>query len=328
MRTWSPLRKRSSTARLRVKTLPSAAFGFGVLVLQLLSSICPAAEVRMVEWKSRSTATPVTGLGREAEAWLPTFRLALETLPESAIVALALTQPVLLGLPPDQANGLLPLVSRRYEAMAVDPVYAQVPSALPYCFAAIQPKKGRATVYAPDHLTPATKLLVFLHGYGGSFLWYQHYLSERFPDRVILCPAFGISGGSMSAGYVREAIRAAQAQFGWKPTAPPDLVGLSAGGFGASVIFNSSRSDFRSLLVLAAYPPAAVETAILARTNAAFLAGDQESFVLDGRWRRWQEGQKRRPEAGALFSLVPGGGHFFILTHPEETTLWLRERLK
>lgn len=290
--------------------------------------MCPAAEVRILEWETRSTAAPVTGLGREAEAWLPTFRLALETLPESAIVALALSQPALLGLPADQANGLLPLVSRRYEAIAVDPVYARVPSALPHCFAAIQPMQGRATVYLPDRLTPATKLLVFLHGYGGSFLWYQHYLSERFPDRVILCPAFGISGGSMPAGYVREAIQVAQAQLGWKPGTAPDLMGLSAGGFGASVIFSGSSSDFSSLLVLAAYPPAAVEASILGKANAAFLAGDQEAFVLDGRWRRWQEAQRKRPKAGAVFSLVAGGGHFFMLTHADETTAWLRERLK
>ena len=193
-----------------------------MLFLGLGASICPAAEVKILDWESRSTATPVKELGREADAWLPTFRLALETLPESAIVALALSQPALLGLPPDQAKGLLPLVSRRYEAIAVDTVYARVPSALPYCFAAIQPTKGRATVYLPDRLTLATKLLVFLHGYGGSFLWYQHYLSERFPDRVILCPAYGISGGAMPAGYVREAIQAAQAQLGWKPGEDPD----------------------------------------------------------------------------------------------------------
>lgn len=299
-----------------------------MLILWHGLSICPAAEVRVVEWESRSTAAPVTGLGREAEAWLPTFRLALETLPESAIVALALSEPAMLGLPPDQADELLPLVSRRYEMMAVDPVYARVPSALPYCFAAVQPSKGRATVYVPDGLTPATKFLVFLHGYGGSFLWYQHYLSERFPDRVILCPAFGISGGSMSFTYVREAIRAVQAELGWKPGTAPDLMGLSAGGFGASVIFNSSPSDFRSLLVLAAYPPATVEASILDKANAAYLAGDQEAFILDGRWRRWQEIQRKRPRAGAVFSLVPGGGHFFMLTHPDESTQWLRDRLK
>lgn len=299
-----------------------------MLVLRLGVAVSTAAEVRILEWESRFTAAPVTGLGREAEAWLPTFRLALETLPESAIVALALSQPAVLGLPPDQANGLLPLVTRRYEAMAVDPVYARVPSALPYCFAATRPMKGRATVYVPDRLKPATKLLVFLHGYGGSFLWYQHYLSERFPDRVVLCPAFGISGGAMSVNYVREAIRAAEAELGWRPTAPPDLVGLSAGGFGASVIFASSLSDFSSLLVLAAYPPAAVETSILGRPKASFLAGDQESFVLDGRWRRWQEVQRKRSKGGAGFSLIAGGGHFFMLSHPDETTAWLREKLK
>lgn len=306
----------------------SAACVVGMLVWRLSVAFSAAAEVRILEWESRSTSAPVRGLGREAEAWLPTFRLALGTLPESAIVTLALSQPAVLGLPPDQANSLLPLVSRRYQAMAVDPVYARVPSSLPYCFSATQPPKGRATVYVPDRLTPATKLLVFLHGYGGSFLWYQHYLSERFPDRVVLCPAFGISGGAMSGNYAREAIRSAEAELGWNPVAPPDLVGLSAGGFGASVIFNSSSSDFRSLVVLAAYPPAAVEPSILAKANAAFLAGDQESFVLDGRWRRWQEVQRRRSKGGAEFSLVAGGGHFFMLTHANETTLWLREKIK
>ncbi len=102
----TPSRK-SFTVRLKAKAPLSAVFGMLVFLLWLSSGL--AAEVRVLEWESRSTATPVTGLGREAEAWLPSFRLALATLPESASVALALSQPALLGLPPDQANGLCPL---------------------------------------------------------------------------------------------------------------------------------------------------------------------------------------------------------------------------
>lgn len=227
----------------------------------------------------------------------------------------------------EQSRELLPLIQRRYEAMAADPAYVRAPSSLPYCFGVTRPHNGRATIFLPGPVSANTRMIVFLHGYGGSFLWYMHYLSEQFPDRVIVCPAFGLSGGGMTSAYVREAVSSVRKELKGTASAPPDLVGLSAGGFAASQIYAESAGEFGKLVVLAAYPPKSVERVIAALPGASFVAGGNELFVTNGAWQRLVSLRSGQTMKGAEFSIIPDAGHFFMLTHPKETAQWLKGRL-
>lgn len=164
------------------------------------------------------------------------FRLALNTLPESAIVALALSQPSLLGLTPAQAAKMRPLVAERYTQISSSSAYSGVESALPYCFAEKRPQEGLALVHVPDGADARTPVLLFLHGHGGSFLWYQHLLAEHFGNSIIICPAYGINTSTISGEYVEECVQAVGARLG-QPVLKPVLLGLSAGGFGACDIY-------------------------------------------------------------------------------------------
>ena len=102
-----------------------------------------ADEVIQVTWKTAHAAPPPQ-FTRPAADYLPAFRLGLAALPESAIVALALSQPALLGLTPQQAAEMRAPVAERYALIAKSSVYAAVPSALPYCFADKRPSQGLA----------------------------------------------------------------------------------------------------------------------------------------------------------------------------------------
>lgn len=274
------------------------------------------AEVATLSWETK-LAAPAQTLPGNAQKLLPAFRLGLATLPESSIVALALSQPALLGLSPSQSAALAPLVSKRYELIAASPDYSKVPSQLPYCYAAVRPARGVALVQIPAGASPKSPAIVFLHGYGGSFLWYLHWLSEAFPGHIIVAPAYGISPAYVPAAYMIEAIDAASVRLGF-PLQKPTLVGLSSGGFGACRAYQKAPDRFERLVCLGAYPPDDTIRRFTRTQTVRFVAGSREPFVTNGRlWSLLQTVRTTCPSAA--LTIIPEADHFFMLSHPDET---------
>ncbi|WP_395741788.1 alpha/beta fold hydrolase [Prosthecobacter sp.] len=283
-----------------------------------------ADEVIRVSWNTAHGASPPQ-LSRPAADFLPAFRLALTTLPESAIVALALSQPSMLGLTPAQAGMMRPLVAERYALIAQSPTYSSVASALPYCFAEKRPQEGLALVHVPAGADARTPVLVFLHGYGGSFLWYQHLLAEHFPKFVLICPAYGINTAGIPAGYVQECVQAVSARLG-RPIVKPVLLGLSAGGTGACEVFTQHPERFDRFICIAAPPPEDLLPKFPREAKVAFISGGEESFVKSGSFSR-NIAQIRRLAPLTQEFIVPQADHFFLLSHTALTMAKLREWL-
>ena len=283
-----------------------------------------ADEVIQVTWKTANAAAPPQ-FTRPAADFLPMFRLALATVPESAIVTLALSQPTLLGLTPAQAGMMRPLVAERYALIAKSPVYSGVSSALPYCFAEKRPQEGLALVHLPAGADARTPVLVFLHGYGGSFLWYQHLLAEHFGKNIIICPAYGINTSTISSEYVQECVQAVGARLG-RQELKPVLLGLSAGGFGACDVFTKHPERFDRLICMAAYPPEDLLLKFPREAKAAFIAGGGEYFVKSGDFARRIAKVRQLAPATQEFT-VPQADHFFLLSHTALTMAKLREWL-
>lgn len=277
-----------------------------------------------VTWKTAHAAAPPQ-FTRPTADFLPAFRLALTALPESAIVALALSQPTLLGLTNAQATTMRPLVAERYALIAKSPVYSSVTSALPYCFAEQRPQEGLALVHVPAGADSRTPVLVFLHGYGGSFLWYQHLLAEHFPKCVIICPAYGINTSTIFSEYVQECVQAVGARLG-RPVIKPVLIGLSAGGTGACDIYTRHPERFDRLICMAAYPPEDLLLKFPRDAKAAFIAGGAEYFVKSGDFSR-RIAKIRQFAADTQEFIVPQADHFFLLSHTALTMAKLREWL-
>ncbi|MGV3663339.1 MAG: alpha/beta fold hydrolase [Prosthecobacter sp.] len=296
-----------------------------LLSLLSIASITHADEVIQVSWKT-AYAAPPPQFTRPASDYLPVFRLGLAALPESAIVALALSQPDLLGLTPQQAAEMRAPVAERYALIAKSTVYAAVPSALPYCFADKRPSQGLALVHVPAGADAQTPLMVFLHGYGGSFLWYQHLLAEHFPRHVIVCPVHGINTATIPAEYVQECVQAVGAKLG-HPTVGPALVGLSAGGTGACDLFVRHPERFDRMVCLASYPPTDLLQKFPQVGKTLFMAGSEEFFVKSGDFMRRVRGVHQQAPGTEGF-VVPGAGHFFLLTHVDVTMKRLRAFLE
>jgi predicted esterase len=283
-----------------------------------------ADEVIRVTWKTTHAAAPPQ-FSRPVSDFLPVFKLALTALPESAIVTLTLSQPALLGLTNAQAATMRPLVAARYALIAKSPVYSGVDSALPYCFSAIRPQQGLALVHVPAVMNAQTPVLVFLHGYGGSFLWYQQLLAEHFPKCIIICPAYGINTSTIASEYVQECVQGVGERLG-RPIVKPVLMGLSAGGFGACDIYTRHPECFDRLICLAAYPPEDLLLKFPWEARAAFMAGGEEYYVKSGDFARRITQVRRLAPATQDFT-VPQADHFFLLSHTAETMAKLREWL-
>lgn len=288
-------------------------------------STTAAQKVMQVRWESAHTSPPIK-LGGPAGDWLPAFRMALQTLPESAIVALSLSQPQILGLSAKDAKKLQRLTAERYAMMAGDSLFQRVPTALPYCYSESRPKEGLATVYVPKVVGPDTSSIVFLHGYGGSFFWCLHLLVEAFPESVIVCPAYGMSTGRVPTAYIREAVKET-AKVTHASLKQPVLVGLSAGGFGACQVYVDSPQEWRRLICLAAYAPDTVLGAFGPGMDVRFLAGAREDFVSSGYFKRGVQ-QAAQRQATVDARLIPDVGHFFLLEKREESVGILKEWMK
>jgi len=260
---------------------------------------------------------PPPQLDGQTAQLLPAFRIGLATLNEGAVVQLALAQPAVLGLTEAQGAVLRPLMVERYRLIAESPVFAAASSLLADCYHEGRAVLGSANLYVPDEASAGTPVIVFLHGYGGSFLWYQHWLAGVFPDSIILCPAYGMSPATIPADYVKEALEAASKHLGLQ-LQKPSLIGLSAGGFGACRVYANDAPRYVHLICMAAYPPEETTGRFKKDSALFFVAGGTEFFVKSGHLGRVVQ-RIRRNVPSVDMKTVPRAEHFFMLTHPEST---------
>ena len=250
-------------------------------------------------------------------------RLGLMLFSESNVVDMVADHYDMLGISAQEAGKLRELFGKRYQLIEHDRVFHNAPSALPYCYSAQKPAEGLAFVYSPKKLNSKTPALVFLHGYGGSFVWSQQLLAEAFPDDLIICPAYGISSGTMPPAYLLECLDAVGARIGQRVQRPV-LMGLSAGGFGAARIFGQATNKFSRLIVLAAYPLMDALPYLNKNMSVRYLVGSREYYVQSGVFNRCM--QTIGPRVGDLrFQSIADGDHFFMLEKKEETMKVLRD---
>jgi predicted esterase len=280
-----------------------------------------AQEVIQVTWPTRHAAEPPAWNEQERQ-WLPTFQFALKSLPEETSVSLALMQPGLLGLDAADAMRLRTLFSNYYARVRQTGPFRIASSALPYCFAGTRPTNGHATIWVPAKLTASTRVIVFIHGYGGSLLAYAHYMANTFSNDVIVCPAYGISPAMVPAQYVIEALNAAARRIG-RIHGKPILIGLSAGGVGAYRVYAANPDAFDRLICLGSIPPSDATARFTSKMKVMFISGSREPHVADGSLER--QLNHLRPRISALRSeVIPGADHYFLLSHEDQTRKALR----
>ncbi len=301
----------------------SSFFGGGSQIFTIaLLTLCSACEpssagvVRQISWNTEN-ASPPAKFDENQKNLLPLIRFGVSALPEPQVMQLSFFGGSALGLPEDKAQSLHALLAKRYELIGSDEVFSKVPSALSYCFSATKPETGFATVYVPEGATLATKVILFLHGYGGSFMFYQHYFGSAFPDHIVICPAFGISCANVPSEYIQESLDATSKELGFRLRLPV-LMGLSAGGFGGFREYTKRPASYAGYICLAAYPPDDVVSLSPQSGRIRIVAGGKEPFVESGVFRNGVQNLKKRT-ANCSSQLIPDQDHFFMLG-AEDTT--------
>ena len=292
-----------------------------LLLLVWLAAQAPGAEVRVVRWRT-DHASPPAKLDGPGKGIVSLIRSGVAMVPEPMVMQMTFFGGSALGLPREQARKLHDELSERYKLIAADPVFGSAPSALAYCWSERKPERGYATVYGPDKIAKDTPAIVFLHGYGGSMMFYAHYLASEFPDHIIVCPAYGISPSHIPAAYLGECLSAASKELKIE-IGRPVLIGLSAGGFGAFRAYARQPGVYAGLICVAAYPPKDVLARSPPSGRIRLVAGGKEGFVLNGELQRSEAVlRKRTPDYSS--TLIANEDHLFLLTSEKATKNVLR----
>lgn len=281
-----------------------------------------AAEIRTIAWDTEHAA-PAANLGEEKKELLPLIRLGVSSLPEAEVMKMTFLGGSALGLSPEMASSLHLLVTKKYEEISSDKAFSKVPSALPYCFSPEKPNRGFATLHIPDQLNPDTEIILFLHGFGGSFQFYLHFLAKTFPEHLIVCPAFGINTANIDSFYLSDCIEAVSTELG-TPLKKPLLIGLSAGGFGGFREYAKNHRTYRGFICLAAYPPKDALLRLSPECKVRLVAGTEEPFVIDGSLHKVEQTMKRRI-SDYRSELIPEQDHFFLLSAEERSRKLLQQ---
>ena len=287
----------------------------------LVTPTAIAGEVRLLTWETRHAAA-VPEANEQNRELLALLRFGAAAVPEAMVMQFAYRGATALGLNAEQAKSVEQLLADRYRRIAADPVFAEAPSLIAYCYSAARPKNGAATVFVPEHVDATTPVIVFLHGYGGSFQYYLHFFASAFPGHIIVCPVYGISTSKIASEYLAECLAATAIEL--KLTlAKPTLVGLSAGGFGGFREYARHPERYLGYICLAAYPPDDAGRAISPTGRSRLLAGATEGFVRDGTLSEAVARiRERAPDCESR--VIAGADHFFLLSEERQSAEILR----
>ena len=155
----------------------------------------------------------------------------------------------------------------------------------------------------------STDAVVFLHGSAGNFLLpcWQVATIVRSLKVATACPSTGWTadwGTADGEATVRQTLGILRAR-GFRRFV---LAGLSAGGYGASVLAPRLKGDFVGLLLLSGADPEAPA----AGTATLLVHGKEDTLV------EIDEARAYAKAAGAPLVEIPAAGHFALLVHHDE----------
>lgn len=298
---------------------------WGILFVIMCRTLCLAGEAVSVESIFFPTRFPppafqVPPAWKEHWNWMEQM---LKVSPEGVSVQGALSMGSReLGLTPEQGNELSQLMTKVYQEIAKDPAFSETPSALSYSYATTQQRQGHYFLIVPPNPGPQTKTVIFLHGFGGNFLFYPWVLKRAFPEAVILCPTWSISWVGGSDAYLQDLVRDAQKRTGVR-IQKPWLLGLSAGGRGGFPLYNQHPDRYQGFICIANAPTDQVIAQLKPDLNMLMLNGTEDKMVPVNIARK-QAAKTKRKVPGFQYQELKGN-HFFLLTQEQETIQALRQ---
>lgn len=262
---------------------------------------------------------PPTGVAVFASS----FQKSLKILPESILV----TSVLFLvnskdGVQQNKKAKLNEIFQKNYLDILKDKQMAGISSALPYCLSDKKPDYGHYFLYLPGKIESSTPGIVFLHGYGGNFLFYIYVLKNAFRNSIIVVPSWGSSWAHGNYKYLEQVYADIKKKFKIR-IRKPVLMAISAGGGAAFKYYNEDPYRFKSLTSFATCPY---------RETIDKMKPGLSIIMLCGKYDRrfpWR-GIRGRVEAvkGKVndfkLKLIPGD-HFFFLSSQKEWIDFVKE---
>lgn len=221
-----------------------------------------------------------------------------------------------LGLKSHSTARLYAGLDRVYGSIAKDPLFQNVPSALPYCLADKRPSQGHYFAYYPPKVAADTPQIVFLHGFGGNFLFYAYLLKEEFPDAIILMPSWSGSWYDGTMQYLEDMYKDVKRKKHLSID-KPWLMAISAGGPAGFRLYQERPDRFSCFVSIASAPSLQV---------TPVLSGDLKILMINGRTdvgfpiaHIESIAAKLSPRLPHFRLHVIDGDHFFLLSHRKET---------
>jgi predicted esterase len=221
-----------------------------------------------------------------------------------------------LGLTAKETQGLYASLDRVYGSISSDALFKNVGSALPYCLADKRPAQGHYFAYYPAKTADDTQVIVFLHGFGGNFLFYTYLLKEEFPHAVILVPSWGASWHDGTMQYLDDMYKDVKRRRSLS-IRKPCLMAISAGGPAGFRLYNEQPDRFSCCVSIASAPSLAIVPELKDNLKILMVNGKQDSRF---RIAHVQSIASKLAERLPHFQIhVLDGDHFFLLSKREET---------
>ena len=221
---------------------------------------------------------------------------------------------------------LTSLLRKAYRAIKADPVLRSIRRAPTTSRNRRDPFLGHYYYCLPEDGGGGKSPIIFLHGYGGNFLFYVWAMRSGFPDRIVLFPSWGYRWdlGPLCDRLAR--IEEVQRDFASKADVTiqkPWLFGISQGGVAAFELAAGQPHDstqFRGLVSLASCPETA--PTLPSRFPVLMLNGAFDRMFSSRVAEAMCEAMNRQG-ADAVFQRLPED-HFFILSAPDRTMREIR----
>jgi predicted esterase len=276
----------------------------------------PVGKVDSCDFPTRSLPPPFRA-AKQYDEGHKLFQATGALLPEEITVkSVVLMGNSRIGLTAKEVKGLYAGLDQVYGSISADPLFKNIRSALPYCLADKRPSQGHYFAYYPEKAGDDVPVIVFLHGFGGNFLFYTYLLKEEFPNAVILLPSWGASWHDGTMQYLDDMYADVKRRKSLSIHAPW-LMAISAGGPAGFRLYNESPDRFSCYVSLASAPSSKIVPA---------LRNDLKILMVNGKNDSGLPMALIRPVAAQLAERLPhfqfhvlDGDHFFLLARREET---------
>jgi pimeloyl-ACP methyl ester carboxylesterase len=194
----------------------------------------------------------------------------------------------------------------------------------------------RAQLFGQGHYyhrhVPNSPIVVFLHGYGGNFLFYLWTLKRLLPTCTIVHPSCGIDWRKRSVTentqFIADLMEDLQRRIGTNLT-NVWLAGISNGGSAAFDIAAQCPERFRGLVSIASSPDGeTIQSLGLPRGYPVLMINGMKDDRFPIEYCSANASLLLQAGVDLRFVIIEQGSHFFLLSSPEKMESALRSFVK